>query len=494
MSILIGRLFKHFVKNKFFYSLILLAFFILFSRIFFIHSSLWHDDAFNFVDKALKLALKGEYVNAHSTGYPAWLLILALFLKISYFFTNQWEIIFVPNLVTVFFSVFLVFPLYQLANIFLKNHYFSFFATFSILLNPILWRWSTVAMSDIFALFCILYSFLFFFFFLRDDFKKYLFLSNIFLYLALMTRLIYGLILFVLLFILWFLETKYNFKKKFFISLSYIFNIVFVIFSYLLLNKFDINILVQNYGSVWPNFADIFGTLEIIFRSIGPIFLCVLPFGLFYFYQKDKKSFYIFISIFVIFCLYLASWYKNGLFDIERYALLLIPFLMIVSFGALKINKIFKFTFTILFLCSSIFLIFAFKQPLSTYATYLTDNNLFSDFTLKYRQIFQQKLIDGDLQKYKNLSTVIQEGDLVFHWTNDWSMPQLFLARESLPIKAKLIAINSQESLQEALQKYSGQKIYFLRGVDEMYVNFFSKNKKAEKLILTDGSFVYYIQ
>ena len=51
---------------------------ILFSRLCFLGSSLWHDDAFNYVDKAINLAVNGQYFNAHSTGYPFWIVLLAL--------------------------------------------------------------------------------------------------------------------------------------------------------------------------------------------------------------------------------------------------------------------------------------------------------------------------------------------------------------------------------------------------------------------------------
>ena len=50
---------------------------VLITRLYFLGSSLWHDDAFNFVAKALSLAVDGVYQNAHTTGYPYWVVLLS---------------------------------------------------------------------------------------------------------------------------------------------------------------------------------------------------------------------------------------------------------------------------------------------------------------------------------------------------------------------------------------------------------------------------------
>ncbi|MFH1552007.1 MAG: phospholipid carrier-dependent glycosyltransferase, partial [bacterium] len=168
---------------------------VLFSRLFFLGSSLWHDDAFNLVDKAITLAVNGQYINAHSTGYPFWIILMALVMKIGHFFTDKWSVVFLPNLTAAFFGSLLLFPIYNLSKKILKNHYYALLTVATVLINPIIWRWSEIAMSDIFALFFILYAIVFFIDFIEKDKNKYLWLSSLFLYLALMSRVLYGLVL-----------------------------------------------------------------------------------------------------------------------------------------------------------------------------------------------------------------------------------------------------------------------------------------------------------
>jgi len=172
-------------KEKFL--LFFLFILILSSRLFFLGSSLWHDDAFNFVDKAVNLAINGQYFNAHSTGYPFWIIFLALAIKIGHFFTSQWSVIFLPNLIVVIFGSLLLFPIYALSKKILNNVYYSLLVSIAVFANPIIWRWSEIAMSDIFALFFILYAIVFFINFAEKDNYKYLWLSNLFLYFALMS-------------------------------------------------------------------------------------------------------------------------------------------------------------------------------------------------------------------------------------------------------------------------------------------------------------------
>jgi len=151
-------MFKYLSANKdkvILFSLFLLVFL---SRWCFLGSSLWHDDAFNFVDRAISLAVNGQYFNAHSTGYPLLTVFLALVMKIGHFLTNQWSVIFLPNLTIAIFGSLLVFPVYSLSKKILDNSNYAFLTTAAVLLNPIIWRWSEIAMSDIFALFFILFG------------------------------------------------------------------------------------------------------------------------------------------------------------------------------------------------------------------------------------------------------------------------------------------------------------------------------------------------
>ena len=98
-------------------------------RLSFLGSSLWHYDAFNFVDKAVKLAVDGDYVNAHSTGYPFYIILLAIGLKIGHLITGEWLIIFIPNLLTGIIGAFIAIPVYQLCKYLLNNVIYAVIAT-----------------------------------------------------------------------------------------------------------------------------------------------------------------------------------------------------------------------------------------------------------------------------------------------------------------------------------------------------------------------------
>ena len=182
------------INKKIFYNprtwVFLLFVLILFSRILFLGSSPWHDDAFNFINKALTLAVTGEYNNAHSTGYPLWVFLLAGAMKMGHIITGHWPIIFIPNLLSAILGSLLVFSIYNIAKKILDNSKLSLLAVVVVLSNPVIWRLSTVAMSDVFALLLALFSLNFFLDYYSHNKIKSLLFSGLFLYLSLIVRIV----------------------------------------------------------------------------------------------------------------------------------------------------------------------------------------------------------------------------------------------------------------------------------------------------------------
>ena len=466
---------------------------ILLSRWYYLGSSLWHDDAFNFVDKAINLAVNGQYFNAHSTGYPIWIIFLALVIKIGQFFTGQWSIIFLPNLTAAIFGSLLLFPIYNLAKKILNNSYYALLTALAVLVNPIIWRWSEIAMSDIFALFFILYAMVFFIDFTEKDRKKYLWLSSLFLYIALMSRVLYGLVL--LPFIVFWLVTKkqFNLKNLIYISGNWSLTILFTIFSYGLFHNFDFLAFLSNYGSVIPNLKEFLLSSIIILKSIGPIMILISGLGLIYLFRKNKKYFYFLLTLLVVFFCYLASWYQNGSFDIERYSILMTVILLITAGYCLVINKTTRILFGISLIISLFLFIRGVNLPLNQYSSYGFSENHFINYALKAAQLSQQTKVDLDLRTYQDLADYIDNQDIVFHWQNDWIMPKLLLAGTHLPKKALLVSIESEKDLEEQLTKYQGKKIYLLRGAYDTYLEIMEKYKPIKSISLKNRSVINFI-
>lgn len=479
-------------KNKLIlFSLFLLVFL---SRWYFLGSSLWHDDAFSFVDKAISLAVNGQYLNAHSTGYPFLVVFLALIMKVGHFLTNQWSIVFLSNLTIAVFGSLLVFPIYALSKKILDNPNYAFLATTAVIFNPIIWRWSEVAMSDVFALFFVLYTIVFFMKFIETDRNKYLWLSNLFLYFGLMSRVLYALIV-ISFAIYWFVNNRkeFNFKKVLILLGGWITTIFLMIFTYGLFNNFNFFSFLSNYGSVTPTFKESIASSLIILKSVGfPMFL-MSGLGLVYLFKKNRKYFYLTFTLLAVFFVYLSSWYRNGWFDIERYSMLLTIILLLVAGYCLVVNR----TTRILFISSFIILIFLFlkgvNQPLDQYRTYGFSDGYFADYMIKAAQLNQQTKTDLDLQTYQDLAGYIDNQDVVFHWQNDWIMPKLLLSGAHLENKALLVSIESEEDLEKNLAKYQDRKIYLLRGAYDTYLGIMSEHKPVKSGVLNNRSVVNFI-
>jgi len=466
---------------------------ILLSRLHFLGSSLWHDDAFNFVDKAINLAVNGQYLNAHSTGYPLWIIFLAFVMKIGHFFTGQWSVVFLPNLTAAIFGSLLLLPIYNLSKKILNNPHYALLTALTVLVNPIIWRWSEIAVSDIFALFFVLYAMVFFIDFTEKDKNKYLWLSSLFLYFALMTRVLYGLVLLPFI-IFWFISNKqYNFQKLIYIISSWSLTILFMIFTYGLFHDFDFLAFLSGYGSVMPNLKEFLLSSAIILKSIGPTMILMSGLGLIYLFKKDKKYFYFILSFLAVFFCYLSSWHRNGSFDIERYSILMTVILLIVAGYCLVINKLTKVLFGISLIISLFLFIKGVNLPLNQYSAYGFSESNFINYVVKASQLKQQIKTDSDLQTYQDLAGYIDNQDLIFYWRNDWIMPKLLLAGAHLPKKALLVSIKSTEDLEEQLAKYQNREIYLLRGAYDAYLEIMEKYKPIKSIALKNRSVINFI-
>ncbi|MBU2472672.1 glycosyltransferase family 39 protein [Patescibacteria group bacterium] len=482
-------------KEKFL--LFLLFVLVLLSRLLFLGSSLWHDDAFNLVDKAVNLAVNGQYLNAHSTGYPFWIILMALVIKIGHFFTDKWSVVFLPNLTAAFFGSLLLFPIYNLSKKILNNHYAALLTAITVLINPIIWRWSEIAMSDIFALFFILYAIVFFMDFVEKDEKKYLWLSSLFLYLTLMTRVLYGLVLLPFI-IFWFISKKqFNFKNLIYIAGNWFLVIIATFFTYGLFHNFDFLSFLTGYGSGLPTLKEFLLSSAIIFKSVGPVMILMSGLGLIYLFKRNKKYFYFLLSFLVIFLCYLSTLYRVGFFDIERYSILMTVILLIMAGYCLVVNKITRVLF-IIFLLLSLSLFFrGINLPFDQYKnyglTFVFSENHFVNYEAKASQLSLQAKGDGDLQAYQSLANYINDQDIVFHWHKDWAMPKLSLAGAHLSNKALLVAIDSKEDLEKKLVKYQDKRIYLLRGAYDTYLEIMDKYKPIETAILNNRYIISFI-
>ncbi|MFA5127276.1 MAG: hypothetical protein WC465_04770 [Patescibacteria group bacterium] len=438
------------------------------SRVFYLGTSLWHDDAFNFVDKAINLAINGQYISAHSSGYPLWLLILALGLKIGHHLTGQWMLVFIPNFIVVIFGSLLVFPIFILAKRLLANYYYAFLATIVVLLNPVIWRWSTVAMSDIPALFFALLAIVYFLYYLDKTKSRDLFFSNLWLFMAMMIRPQYGL-LFLIFLIFSLINFKFDIKRILPVGLSWVLAVLGLVIGYAAFNDWHWFYFGNTYGSFFPNAGEVLTTLLILSKSIGLFWVILFLLGAFYLFKKDRRHFYYYNLLWLISGLYLASTFRLRHFDIERYGLLVTIFLLLIASYVLKINKFTRAAFLAAAVISCLILWRGLVLPVNFYNVYLHDANFFKDYKLKAQQLAEQRLEDGDLSNYQDLATILRDQDVVFHIGIDWSMPKLLLAGAHLPQHPTLVPIDDENQLKQALEKYKGHRLYLLRGVYEMY-------------------------
>ena len=219
--------------------------------------------------------------------------------------------------------------------------------------------------------------------------------------------------------------------------------------------------------------------------------------GMIFLFKKDKKYFYFLFSLLFVFFCYLSTWYRNGLFDIERYSILLTVILLIIAGYCVTIDRTTKILFGISLLISLSLFVRGIDLPSDQYRTYgLTygfSENCFVNYAAKSSQLNQQIKGDGDLQAYYSLADYINNQDIIFHWHKDWTMPKLLLAGAHLPKKAILVSIESEKDLEEKLIKYQDKKIYLLRGAYDTYLKVMDKYKPMETAVLNNQYIINFI-
>ncbi len=481
------------LKQKELLLFLLLFSLVLISRLYYLGPSLWHPDAFNFVNQALNLAIEGQYNNAHSTGYPIWIIVLAVSLKSWHGFTGQWSLIFIPNLISVLFGSLLIIPIYRLAKKLLENSWHALIATTAVLINPIIWRWSVVAMSDISALFFALLAVVFFLDFTEKKQQKYLWFSNLCFYLTLMTRLLYGLLLITLAMIWFYQHQPINLKKSVMIFKSWIITLLLVGFSYALFNQFDFAVLFKNYGSTFPNFEDVLGTITVSLNSLGPAMIFLLAIGGYYLYLNNKKIFILLTTSAFIFIVYLATWFKAGAFDIERYALIVTVILILIATYSLKPSRTTRILFGLGLIISLGQLWWGVSRPADQYNVYAHAQNFLAEYPLKASQLAQQKSADAELETYQELAKIINYQDVVFYWHKNWAQPQLILAGAQLLQQPTMVSIESVEKIREKLKLYQNQRIFLLPGAYDIYLLVANEYKPPQAMKLTNQATVNFI-
>jgi len=332
-------------------------------------------------------------------------------------------------------------------------------------LNPVIWRWSEIAMSDISALILAVFAILMFVNFANLGLKRYLYLSCFFIYLALMFRVLYGLLIPSL--ALFWITLNYShlsFKRIAEIISVWISAIGLMFVTYAVFNDWSVNKILSNYGSVLPTLREIFLTGDIILRSIGLFMILPVAIGFFYIFKNRRVYAWLYVSIILFFWLYLSCWYRNGSFDIERYSLIATVMLLILSAGCLIGDKWAKYLFCASLIISGMVMTRGLAQKMDEYKTYVYEKNRIEDYTLKASQINQQKLIDAYVSYDQSIAGCAKEGSIVFHWDDDWSVPKLIIGGAHLKKNIEFIGVNSAQDITSKLTVYKDKDIYLLRG------------------------------
>ena len=152
-----------------------------------------------------------------------------------------------------------------------------------------------------------------------------------------------------------------------------------------------------------------------------------------------------------------------------------------------------KFLYVASLSLSLYFLVTGLYQPVNVYQAYIQSDNLFTEYRLKAAQVSQQRLIDGDLLNYQDLAQYLDDGSVVFYWGGDWIMPRLLLAGPHLPFRPRLIAIDTPDQLEDNLARYPTEKIFLLRGVDQMYLDLEIKTRPVRQEIFNGRSRFYVL-
>lgn len=463
------------------------------SRFLMVAVSPWHDDAFNFIAKALNLSVNGVYENAHSTGYPLWIWMLSGWLSLIHSISGQW-ILLAANYLTVIFGLLLLATIWGLAFEMYSNAKVATIAAILVSLHPVIWRWSEVAMSDVPALALVCLHLYLFFLWRRKPTATIGILASLAIIAALLIRLQYGLLLIPEI-VLLFWQRPHKGKVILTFVMGWIVVGLITAIIYTLAHGGSFNWFGSDYGSVFPSISEIWSTLGILATGIGWSFIFVGIVGCVYSWRQRNEVTIFSLVLLAVYSLYLSSWFRNGSFDIERYALLIYVFVIIAA-ASLIVSRSWLSRGAVVAVIAICIISLKLGQNISlpVYRTYISDGNPFISFNLKYAQLWQQKVVDGDLETYSRLARQLQTNDVVYYWQNDWIMPRLLIAGPHLKMKGQVVSVGSPEGLiNQLLFDHSGRQ-FLLRGAADAFIQLQPRLAlESQTLDLGDGYSVLFI-
>lgn len=434
---------QHFIlKNKYLLVIIFLA---LLTRLFFIGSSLWHNDAVDFVKSGINLATTGEYLPAHAPDYPAWNVMLAGGQFIDKLLTGEFHPVSTSNLITAFLGILtIILFFFWVKNLSGKNQKIALIASLLLIFLPTFWLFNEFALSETLAVFSVILALFLFDKFLKNGYYHIIILTGLSLALAGLTRITNLLFIGFLPVFAWIYYNRTQQKidlKKVLIIIIFIVLLPLLIngVAYGLIHDWQFERLTQISRRVTPSISDLFNTAKNYWLYTLPIFLLFSIYG--FIVIVFKKQWYLF-SILVLpivsFFYYYAGWWQNGYFDIDRYLIIIQPFVIILTalgiyyflnwLKSLKPNtsKILFYFFVFVTVGHLIFIslnLFDFKL-----CETLKDKNFFGwFFPSTYCQINNNhNSEDFKMKLYQSIDRILPDDAVIFVGPDDWAYPQFF--------------------------------------------------------------------
>ena len=322
-------------KNKL---ILIIAFLAILTRLAFLGSSLWHNDAVDFVYSGVHLAATGEYDPAHSPDYPAWVILMAVGQKASQFFTGDFSPILMPNLITAVIGILTVILFYFLVrNLTGKSDLIAFSSSLILIFQPAYWLYSEIALSEALSVFLIILSLYFFDNHLRTSSRNQLILSSLAFSISLLARITNFLFMpvFVLIFLIYFRQIKERFNLIKALLLAFwliLLPFVLSLAIYGTIHQWDLAQLMDTSRRVAPSAGDLARTFGKLWLESIPLVFIFYLFGLIWSFIKKQYYFFSILLLPVIVMLYYyAGWWQKGSFDLQRYFVSIAPF---ISLGA----------------------------------------------------------------------------------------------------------------------------------------------------------------
>ena len=426
---------------------ILIIFFLaLLTRLLFLGSSLWHNDAVDFVESAVHLAVRGEYLSAHSPDYPIWGVMLSAAEKLTLLISGNVSPIFIPNLITALLGILTIIILFYLVrNLTGKNDKIAFISCLVLIFNPAFWIFNEFALSDTAAVFFVILALFLFDSYLRKAKIELLLLSSLFLTLAGLARItnVFFIIILMFLFFIFHQQTKIKitFQKVILIgAIMVILPIVLNLVVYGLIHDWNAQKFISISRRVTPFLSDFLNTFNIFWLTSLPLFF------LFYFIgiisTFFKKQWYLFTYLFlptVVYYYYFSGWWQNGYFDIDRYMVILSPFIAMGAalgiygtYSYFRTKKRMAYYIFNVFMClifiSHFYLIVIslFSQSLceNMYKVNFLNNIFFPGAYCEINHFHNSQ--DPKLDIFTTLNDELPQDAIVVVGSSDWAYPRFF--------------------------------------------------------------------